>query len=236
MLVDICGPLLAVEEIHGANVAEVGSGSGRIVNMLAKVGAGRITALEPSDAFISLQANTQEIQDCIEYVNEPGENLPLANFDYVFSIGVIHHIPEPQATVKRIFASLRDGGEFLVWLYGKEGNELYLSIAEPIRRITQRMPASLLSALSWVFSVLLSVYANLCRWLTLPMRDYMRSVILPLGWRQRFLVVFDQLNPAYAKYYTKAEAEALLAEAGFSDIKLYHRHGYSWTVSGKKGL
>jgi hypothetical protein len=51
---------------------------------------------------------------------------------------------------------------------------------------------------------------------------------------KRRLAIYDQLNPAYAKYYTREEAAALLAAAGFVDIRLHHRHGYSWSVIGTK--
>jgi hypothetical protein len=50
----------------------------------------------------------------------------------------------------------------------------------------------------------------------------------------RRLVLYDQLNPAYAKYYTEAEVRRLLADAGFEDVRLYHRHGYSWAAIGRK--
>ena len=62
----------------------------------------------------------------------------------------------------------------------------------------------------------------------------MQAVYRRLPPDKRRLVIYDQLNPAYAKYYTRAEAEALLSQGGFADVKLYHRHGYSWTVSGVK--
>lgn len=45
-------------------------------------------------------------------------------------------------------------------------------------------------------------------------------------------MIYDQLNPAYAKYYRRDEARALLEDAGFQDVRLHHRHGYSWTVLG----
>jgi hypothetical protein len=44
----------------------------------------------------------------------------------------------------------------------------------------------------------------------------------------------DQLNPACAKYYSGSEAHALLEDAGFADVRIYRRHGYSWTVMGIK--
>jgi hypothetical protein len=46
--------------------------------------------------------------------------------------------------------------------------------------------------------------------------------------------MYDQLNPAYAKYYTRTEAIDLLERAGFVNVRVHHRHGYSWTVIGEK--
>ena len=51
---------------------------------------------------------------------------------------------------------------------------------------------------------------------------------------KRRLVLYDQLNPAYAHYYTEKEARALLEEGGFEEVRLYHRHGYSWSVVGRR--
>jgi hypothetical protein len=51
---------------------------------------------------------------------------------------------------------------------------------------------------------------------------------------KRRLIIYDQLNPEWAKYYTRDEAERLLTAAGFEDVKLHHRGGYSWTVIGTK--
>ena len=62
----------------------------------------------------------------------------------------------------------------------------------------------------------------------------MRRVIAVLDLRRKYLTVFDQLNPAYAKYYLEGEARGLLESAGFVDVVLHHRHDYSWTVRGTK--
>lgn len=62
----------------------------------------------------------------------------------------------------------------------------------------------------------------------------MNNVFGKLSWNKRALVIFDQLNPSYAKYYTKEEALKLMASAPFKDVHCYHRHGYSWTLVGTK--
>lgn len=44
------------------------------------------------------------------------------------------------------------------------------------------------------------------------------------------MTIYDQLNPAYARYYRKEEIVKLMEIGGFKDISLYYRHGYSWTA------
>jgi hypothetical protein len=62
----------------------------------------------------------------------------------------------------------------------------------------------------------------------------MTEVIGKMSREKRRLVIYDQLNPEYARYYTRDEARDLLARNGFGDVRLHHRHGYSWTVMGIK--
>jgi hypothetical protein len=50
---------------------------------------------------------------------------------------------------------------------------------------------------------------------------------------KRRLVIYDQLNPTYAKYHKRHEAIALLEKSGFINVKAHHRHGYSWCVLGE---
>jgi SAM-dependent methyltransferase len=234
MLADILAPFTTPDELRGARVAEIGSGSGRIVNMLLDAGAAHVVALEPSAAMEALRRNISDRGDRVTCVQAPGEQLPLGHFDAVLSIGVLHHIVDPAPVVRRAYESLKPGGRFIAWIYGREGNRLYLALATPLRWITRRLPDFLLAALAHMLVVPLSLYVFLCHFLPLPMRDYMRRVIGRYGWRHRFLTVFDQLNPAYARYYSEAEARALLEQAGFVNVRLRHRHGYSWTVAGER--
>jgi SAM-dependent methyltransferase len=235
LLADLFGPLLPVDAVRGMRVADIGSGTGRIVNMLLDAEAAHVFAVEPSAAFSVLQTNTSTRSDRMTYVRGRGESLPSGlNLDLVVSMGVLHHIPEPDPVVDAAFRALRPGGHMLVWLYGREGNELYLRFANPMRAVTKRMPHMLLVALCSLINVVLDAYIFCCRFLPLPMRSYMRDVLARFPRSVRKLTIYDQLNPAYAKYYSKDEAESLLIRAGFSSVSAWHRHGYSWSVVGKK--
>jgi SAM-dependent methyltransferase len=233
LLPDLFGPLLSREDVKGCRVADIGSGTGRIVNMLLDAGAEHVHAVEPSAAVAVLKENTAERRDRITYVEGPGEVLPGGlNLDLVVSIGVLHHIPDPRPVLEAAYRALKPGGHCLVWLYGREGNEAYLRVVEPLRKITVRLPHGALVRLSYLIGIGLDAYIGLCRFLPLPMRVYMREVLAKFTPEVRRLTIYDQLNPAYAKYYTIQEAEALLSDCGFADVKLYHRHGYSWSVLG----
>jgi len=236
LLNDLLTPFLSAGDVRDAKVADIGSGTGRIVRMLVSAGAGHVTAVEPSDAFEVLVSNTRDIADKIEYVQNIGENIPNGQFDLILSMGVIHHIPDPDPTIRSALAALRPGGRILIWVYGKEGNELYLALAGPLRHVTRRLPDPLLRLFCWVLWLPLVIYVSLCRFVPLPMRSYAKNHLVHLSNRQLVTTIFDQLNPAYAKYYTKQEAIDLLERAGAEQVAAHHRHGYSWTVCGCKAI
>lgn len=232
---DICGPLLPPAAVQGLRVAEIGSGTGRIVKMLLAAGAAHVLALEPSAACDVLRRNTADDGDRVECLRATGDELPAdRRLDLVVSIGVLHHIPEPAPAVAAAYAALRPGGRILVWLYGREGNGLYLALTTPLRALTTRLPQTVVIALSRLFRAMLVPYIALCRVMPLPLGGYFAEVFGRMPADKQVLIIYDQLKPAYAKYYTRAEAVALLADAGFADVAAHHRHGYSWTVIGTR--
>jgi SAM-dependent methyltransferase len=233
LLKDIIEPLLPIEGVRGVSAAEIGSGSGRIVNMMMEAGAARLYAVEPSQAVESLRQNTSGYSDRVEILNVRGDQLPPLNLDLVISIGVVHHIPDPDPVMSAAYAALKPGGQILLWLYGREGNELYLSIFEPLRTVTRRLPHFLLVPVAHALNFGAGMYLSLARVLPL-MRAYVINIFGRFDRQTRYLIVYDQLNPNYAKYYTRSEAIDLLKRAGFADIQVFHRHGYSWTVRGTR--
>jgi SAM-dependent methyltransferase len=236
LLLDILGPSVTENDLQGIRVADIGSGTGRIVNMLIGAGVSHVTAVEPSAAFEVMLQNTKMHSAQITYIKQPGEQLPVEpKLDMVISLGVIHHIPHPVPVLQAARDALKEGGRLIIWLYGYEGNEAYLAVAKVLRAITKRIPHKLLLPFAKLLAFLMAGYGKIAKTFTaLPMSEYFAKHFNLLSFENKVLTIYDQLNPAYAKYYKKQEAYDLVAGLGFKDVQLHHRHGYSWTVSAKK--
>jgi len=232
---DIIAPFLMPADFKDARCADIGSGTGRIVNMLLAAGAAHVTAIEPSRAFDVLMRNTANASDKVTYLNVRGDELPAQDFDFVISIGVIHHIPEPKPVLEAAFHALKSGGALLIWVYGHEGGRLYQTIFLPVRAITRKLPVRVNEAIAAAIYPVTIAYG----WLTgalpfLPLRRYMQEVYMRFDPLVRRLIIVDQINPQWAKFYRREEIEGLVCNAGFAQVRAHHRHGYSWTVIGLK--
>lgn len=235
LFTELLGGLVRPGDFAGARVADVGSGTGRIVRMLAAAGAGHIVAVEPSAAFEVLERNTADLGARVTRLRVEGAALPPSgDLDFVVSLGVVHHVPEPEPVLRAAHAALRPGGRLVIWLYGREGNELYLALVAPLRALTVRLPHGALVALSRALAVPLAGYIRLAAHVPVPMRSYMRGHLARIGHAKLVETIYDQLNPHVARYYTRAEAEALLRRCGFTAVRAHHRLGYSWTLVGEK--
>ena len=169
---DILGPLVSDDDIRGKNVADIsGSGTGRIVNMLFSMGAEHVTAIEPSAAFEVLKQNVAHHGDKFTCLQLRGDQIPPNDFDHIFSLGVLIIIPDPKPVVEAAFRALKPEWTPDGMVYGREGVELYLSIFEPLMKVTRKLPHPVLSALCWGLTVPLSGYIAASRVLPLPMQD-----------------------------------------------------------------
>lgn len=233
ILADVLGPLMDVSEFKGKDVLDLGSGTGRWLIVLHNLGARTVTAVEPSPAIDISKKNTEGL-DNVTYYNVTGDRIPDGSYDYIYSYGVIHHIPEPEPVIKRAFEVLKPGGRLVIWLYGRENNGLYLALVHTLRLITVPLPDRGLDLLSGVMVYLVRIYSRISRIFPLPLRGYMREFIDKVDDYTVKHVIYDQLDPHYAKYYQHQEAIDLLQNAGFSHVQAYHRHRYSWTLIGTK--
>ena len=232
MLKDIVYPF-DLNEIKDKKICEIGSGSGRIIKKLNSFKPRKILAVVPSSAIEVAKFNNKDTS--IEFLNIRGQNLSFKEeFDYIFSLGVIHHIPEYEIVCKKIYNSLKFNGKFIIWVYGYENNEIYLKIFNNLRRVTRIIPDFLLRFLCKILNVSAILYIFLCRLFNLPLKEYFIKIFSKCSFKKREEIIFDQLNPSFSKYFKKEELESLLINSGFSKIKINHRHNYSWTAIAEK--
>jgi SAM-dependent methyltransferase len=219
--------------VKNKDICEVGSGSGRYLKNFLNYDPKSLTAIDPASSLEIARKNNPD--KGINFLNVDSTKMSIEDkFDFVFSIGVIHHIPEAQKAVDNIYKSLRKNGEFVMWVYGYENNEIYVFIFNNLRRVLSRLPDFIVEIFSYMFTLISYVYIWLCKFLKLPLKKYFLNVFSKFSFKHKFYVIFDQLNPKYSKYYKKNEAVDLFKNSGFEISEINHRDEYSWTVIGKK--
>jgi SAM-dependent methyltransferase len=170
--------------------------------------------------FASLEVRKQSIYEIAE----------ADGFDIAFSIGVVHHLSDPDAAVAQMTRAVKPGGQVLLWLYGRENNGWIVHLFNPLRRtLFSRMPLQLVHALSWPLTALLWCALRV----GLPRGAYYR-LIRQFSFEHLRAIVFDHMIPRIAHYYTRAEAEGLLARAGLTDVRSTWVNENSWSVIGRR--
>lgn len=232
MLSDYFGPLLSLKDLKDCTVCEVGSGNGRFVKIMSRY-AGSVVGIEPSQA-VEVSRNFTSDCDNVTYVNSSVYDAGIKDeFDYVFCLGVLHHMTDPVQGVREIVQMAKPGAKVVIWVYGKEGNGLYIAFTKALRAITTRIPHVILNLISWLMLFPLKFYILLCKFLPLPLKKYMLGVLGKYDNYALKLTIYDQLNPTIANYWTKEEFREILSAGGLTNLDFYHRHGYSWTASGQ---
>jgi SAM-dependent methyltransferase len=111
------------ERWKGKRVLEVGCGLGTDAINFARAGAD-YWAIDLSDASLALARKRFEVfglKGNLQPRNAEtlSEAVPIASFDLVYSFGVIHHTPRPDAVIREIRNVIKPDGEFRLMLYAK---------------------------------------------------------------------------------------------------------------------
>ncbi|MFH1888430.1 MAG: class I SAM-dependent methyltransferase [Pseudomonadota bacterium] len=151
-------------------------------------------------------------------------------YDVVFSIGVIHHIQDPDAALAKMVRAARPGGEVCAWVSGYENNEWIVRWFNPARKaLFSRLPVGLTHRLSLFPAA--ALWAGLR--LGLGRTEYTR-LLKTFEFPYLRAIVFDQMIPRIAQYWRREEVEALMTRAGLSRIRLQWVNEISWAAMGIK--
>lgn len=228
---------LTPEFFQGKAVLEGGCGKGRHTSVVASLGARDIVALDLSDAVDAAFANTHQLPNA-HIVQADLTKPPVKRaFDHTFSIGVLHHLPDPEKGFRALVSRLADGGAISAWVYGREGNGWIVHVVTPLREhVTSKMPHRLLDALSALATVPLYLATKLVygpmQGRGLPYGPYL-AYIAPFPYREQRSIVFDHLVAPVAYYIRRDEFAAWFARAGLTDVKIEHHNANSWRGFGR---
>jgi 2-polyprenyl-3-methyl-5-hydroxy-6-metoxy-1,4-benzoquinol methylase len=112
------------EDYAGKRVLDGGCGTGEYSCWYARQGA-NVTAVDLSEPSLAVgrEYAQREGIDNVRFQKQSVLNLEFPNdsFDYVYSMGVLHHTPDPYRGFRELCRVLRPGGVLVVSLYNRFG-------------------------------------------------------------------------------------------------------------------
>ncbi len=212
--------------LAGRLVLDAGCGGGRYARLLGQHGA-RVLGVDLSAAVEKAATLCRDLPN-VRIVQADLLNLPLADhrFDLVFSIGVLHHSPDPRRAFAQVASKVRPGGRLAVWLYRK--NTLPQEwINSGLRAITSRLPARWLEFASVGLGLLGGI----------PGLNRTANKVVNFSnhpdWTLRVCDNFDWYAPRYQSHHTVEELTRWFMEEGFENVvelpPAKHGRFYDWT-------
>jgi SAM-dependent methyltransferase len=204
------------DDFAGRLVLDAGVGAGRFAECAAAQGA-RVFGVDVSSAIDAAYLNIGR-REHVHLAQADIFALPFrrATFDLAYSIGVLHHTPDPAAAFARVAATVKPQGQMAVYLYSRYGVSRHLP--DLIRKVTTRLPTRLMFVLSLV--AVPAYYLN-----RVPVLGHLLRLGLPVSdlpdWRWRWLDTFDWYTPKYQWKYLYPEIFRWFQLNGFRDVEIF---------------
>lgn len=210
-------------------VLDVGCGTGRWTKFLTSR-VNFIEAVDPSNAIFAADKLLGKIQN-VRLSKASIETLPFADetFDFVMSIGVLHHIPNTQKALIDCVKKVKKGGYFFVYLYYnlEETGFLYKALfksSDWVRRIVSRLPGKvkhfvcdILAVIFYMPFILVGRFFKFVGFKNLAKR-------MPLhGYQNRsFFMIrndsLDRFGTRLEQRFSANQIKEMMESAGLSDI------------------
>lgn len=218
---------------------EVGCGAGRFLELLAAAGA-EVWGVDLSLACAVAAENTVRFPNCC-VAQADLFHLPFgADFDAVFSFGVLHHTPDPPAAFAAIARHLKPGGRIIVWVYSRKRGtgwipRPYQVYGRVVRALPERYREPVLAAYTQLAlaAAAVPVLSPLFR-RALPIQDLRLKGPLQDGYepdqghreaRERLRrewalhSAFDMLTPTFTRQFTPDQVLSWARRAGLAEVR-----------------
>ncbi len=238
---------IVTDEILHKNslVLDLGCGSGRWSKYIENR-AGFIEAVDPSEAVFAASHLTASMRN-IRITQASSDNLPFADesFDFLMSLGVLHHIPDTTLALKNGVQKVKKGGYVLLYLYYALDNRsalfktiFYLSAA--VRFVVSALPAfvkKIVCDLLAIFVYMPFIFLSKIMKAIFPKSNFYNSIPLSYYGDKSFNIIrndaLDRFGTPLEQRFSKQEITKMMHDAGLANLVFSENMPY-WHVVGKK--
>lgn len=207
-------------------VLDVGCGMGRNPYWYVDAGASAVVAVDVDDGSLGAARKNlapfanAKVQKCSVYDLDPNV---IGRFDRVTCVGVLHHLADAPGALERMWACVEPGGDLVLWCYGKEGNRLILPVIQALRAFGSRAPIGVSHAVAKAITAAAWPVIRVA-----PFRTEYYRYIRSLSFRNVESIIFDQMLPRIANYYTEDDMRALVRPLPDGSPFIERVQGNSW--------
>jgi SAM-dependent methyltransferase len=217
---------------------DAGCGSGRDCKIAGQAEA-TVIGVDFSAAVETAAANTAHLPN-VQIIQADIFHLPFKReiFEFIYSIGVLHHTPDTKKALSSLIPFLRELGEIAVWLYPRWPFpvEWYNRI---LRSFTTRLSHEKLHCLAVRLEPIGLLKLQLLtsdKWWPKILGQLLRGLTIGISYHPdreiRICDTFDWFSPSYQWHHTDEEVERWFRSLGLIDIKnlsvgqLHFRYNY----------
>jgi SAM-dependent methyltransferase len=235
---------LRPEFFRGKIGVDAGCGGGRHALKAHSYGA-EVVAMDLSPA-VDAAYRKARTTDGVHVIQGDIFNPPLAPaaFDFVYSLGVLHHTPDPPRAFRSLVPLLRPGGTIAVMLYAR-GRRMILGALALVRAVSTRLPLPVTRSVAWSLAALdtcgpIAGYRALRR-IGVPAalldRVTPEHVRLYAGLTFRICQTdwLDRLSYPYVHYYSGDDLARWFAGAGLASRAIRPLGGHGWVGLAETG-
>jgi SAM-dependent methyltransferase len=221
---------------------DLGCGFGRHIYNAAKFGAEMI-GVDLSDAIESTRVNTKDLPN-VHLVQADVYHLPIKPgvLDFAYSIGVLHHTPDPEAAFRCLVPLVKPGGSVFVWVYSKS-RSFWNFCLESVRAVTTRLPQRVQKGISLTAALVdyggfVGPYKLVAATPLKPALEKLPLQRLKLYSMYPFQVVyadwFDRLAAPIRFYYDDQDMKGWLTRASLTHQTISPTGLFGWRAYGER--